>query len=160
MGLIGQTKSSSFRYIALDQVQIGQYPPSSNFVRTSSSDRTSWLLKRAHFHGPFARPCSRQCRFLSDMGFCYSPRSCTYVRTMSCQMIELSMQRCQLLVCASASHPLLARYMPISDISLLDCRVSFPKHYSKCFCRSQTSSKVYAHQYNGTEHARRIIAQA
>ena len=27
-------------------------------------------------------------------------------------------------------------------------------------CRSQTSSKVYSHQYNGTVHARSTIAQA
>lgn len=60
-------------YIALDQVQVGQYPPSGNYVRTFTFDWSSWLFKRARFHKPAARPCTQQCRFLGAMGFLLFP---------------------------------------------------------------------------------------
>ena len=97
--------------VALDQVLIGHCSSSSNQVRTCTLDRSSWLFKRAHFHRPAARPRTRQCQF------CYFLRLCMYVSIISCQMIELSMRRWQLLERAFTSPPLLARYVPISDTS-------------------------------------------
>lgn len=97
---------------------------------------------------------------LDNANFDILPRSCMYVRIIFCQIIKLKYAE---MATAGACFHEPTRFWPgcayLGHITVGSADLLSQSNAVTAVCRSQSSSKVYAHQCI-TFHARSIIAQA